>query len=281
MRKHRTQEIVILYHKDCFDGFAGAWTAWKKFRSKATYVGLEHQEDPPKGLQGKELYFIDFTYSAEVMRSIRKKAIRITILDHHKSHESATRAADDYRYSVTQSGCMLSWHFFHPQKEPPYLLRIIQDHDLFTHRIANTREYISYIAAQDFTFTAYDMLAKNFETAIRRKEILKLGKLLRRADQRVIERTLPNATPVLFEGIRTLAINSPIFYSDLANVLYSKRNAPFGISWYFEKGKLHVSLRSDGRVDVSKLAMKYGGGGHQGAAGFSLSIKNGFPWKFL
>jgi len=275
------KNTVVLYHNDCFDGFAGAWAAWKRFGAKATYIGLEHQENPPKGLQGKELYFIDFTYSADAMRVIQKKASRTTILDHHKSHEGATRAADDYRYSLTQSGCMLSWNYFHPKKKPPFLLRIIQDHDLYTHRIANTREYLSYIATQDFEFKTYNILAKDFENTARRKEILKLGKLLRKADQRVIEKTLTNATPVLFEGSRTLAINSPVFYSELANALYSKLGAPFGISWYFEKEKLHVSLRSDGKVDVSKLAMKYGGGGHQGAAGFSLPIKKGFPWKFL
>ncbi|WP_419660257.1 phosphoesterase RecJ domain protein [Desulfosarcina variabilis str. Montpellier] len=32
----------------------------------------------------------------------------------------------------------------------------------------------------------------------------------------------------------------------------------------------HVSLRSDGSVDVSNIAMKFGGGGHAGAAGFSV-----------
>ena len=33
--------------------------------------------------------------------------------------------------------------------------------------------------------------------------------------------------------------------------------------------RFHVSLRSDGSVDVSSIAMKFGGGGHAGAAGFS------------
>jgi phosphoesterase RecJ-like protein len=33
--------------------------------------------------------------------------------------------------------------------------------------------------------------------------------------------------------------------------------------------RFHVSLRSDGSVDVSRIAMQFGGGGHAGAAGFS------------
>ncbi len=36
------------------------------------------------------------------------------------------------------------------------------------------------------------------------------------------------------------------------------------------KKQFHVSLRSDGAVDVAKIAARYGGGGHAGAAGFSI-----------
>ncbi|WP_319405824.1 DHH family phosphoesterase [uncultured Desulfosarcina sp.] len=34
--------------------------------------------------------------------------------------------------------------------------------------------------------------------------------------------------------------------------------------------RFHVSLRSDGSVDVSRIALDFGGGGHAGAAGFSV-----------
>jgi len=42
----------------------------------------------------------------------------------------------------------------------------------------------------------------------------------------------------------------------------------------------HVSLRSDGTVDVSKIAARFGGGGHSAAAGFNIDaamddLKNG------
>jgi phosphoesterase RecJ-like protein len=32
----------------------------------------------------------------------------------------------------------------------------------------------------------------------------------------------------------------------------------------------HVSLRSDGSVDVARISARYGGGGHASAAGFSI-----------
>ncbi len=36
------------------------------------------------------------------------------------------------------------------------------------------------------------------------------------------------------------------------------------------KSRFHVSLRSDGAVDVSRIAAEFGGGGHESAAGFSI-----------
>jgi len=37
-----------------------------------------------------------------------------------------------------------------------------------------------------------------------------------------------------------------------------------------DSGKFHVSLRSDGSVDVAKIASDFGGGGHRTAAGFNI-----------
>ena len=36
------------------------------------------------------------------------------------------------------------------------------------------------------------------------------------------------------------------------------------------KGRYHVSMRSDGTVDVSEIASFFGGGGHVSAAGFTI-----------
>ncbi len=275
------KQIVVLYHNDCLDGFSGAWAAWKKFGTTAEYIGLEHQEPPPKGLTSKDLYFIDFTYSEREMRAIKKKARRFVVLDHHESHKSATQVADEYRFSLNHSGCMLAWMYFHPKKKAPYFLQSVEDQDLFVFRKPYTREIISYLGTRDSDFQTWDAFMKAGDNRKKRGEIISIGATLLKARQTMVERTLPYAMPVLFEGYRTLAINSPVYYSELANGIYSKLKKPFGISWYYRDRKIHVSLRSDGKVDVSKLALKYGGGGHRGASGFTVPLRKGFPWKFL
>ncbi|KKT22880.1 MAG: Phosphoesterase, DHHA1 [Parcubacteria group bacterium GW2011_GWB1_43_8b] len=54
-----------------------------------------------------------------------------------------------------------------------------------------------------------------------------------------------------------------------------------GIVWYKENDGIHVSLRAQGKVDVSKIAVKYGGGGHKNASGFAWPENKKFPWKVI
>jgi len=59
-------------------------------------------------------------------------------------------------------------------------------------------------------------------------------------------------------------------------VNYALGNAGVEVAVFFrelENGRWRVSLRSKGTVNVSKLAEAFGGGGHECAAGFSLSGK--------
>jgi nanoRNase/pAp phosphatase (c-di-AMP/oligoRNAs hydrolase) len=43
----------------------------------------------------------------------------------------------------------------------------------------------------------------------------------------------------------------------------------------------HVSFRSNGTFDVSKLAQKYGGGGHAVASGATFPVTEPFPWRMV
>ena len=87
-----------------------------------------------------------------------------------------------------------------------------------------------------------------------------------------------SADLVKFAGHRTLVANSPILPSQIGNALV-KKMPPIGIVWSEKGGVKKISLRSNGRVDVSKIAKRFGGGGHKQAAGFYLKKTIRFPWK--
>ena len=87
-----------------------------------------------------------------------------------------------------------------------------------------------------------------------------------------------SVTAVNFLGRRVLASNYPILRSEIGHELLKKK-PPLSIIWREKGGRISVSLRSDGSVDVAAIAEKYGGGGHKSAAGFTLEKGEKLPWN--
>lgn len=90
-----------------------------------------------------------------------------------------------------------------------------------------------------------------------------------------------NAQKVKFEGYAVYALNAPPFFASELGHALAKKLPPIAIVWRQEKRKIKVSLRSNGKVDVSKIAKRYGGGGHKAAAGFAFEAERKFPWKII
>lgn len=75
---------------------------------------------------------------------------------------------------------------------------------------------------------------------------------------------------IQFEGFTLLACNTARYNSQLfAAGLKPEHDGCFGFNWDGQKKEWRVSLYSDKPgIDLSVVAMKYGGGGHRGACGF-------------
>lgn len=274
-------KTIVYYHANCLDGFTGAWAAWKKFGKQADYRGLEHTEDPVCVPPGRDIYFIDYCYESLVMEQIIKKSKHVTVLDHHISQKEAVSLAPTSAFSLEHSGCYLAWKHFHPKKKMPLLVKVIEDNDLFAFRVLQTREYIALFSGLSFDFKLWNKIERDLEDPKKRKEYVQKGKTLLEYKKQLVSRVLSWAEHVEFQGHRAFAVNTPLFYSDAANAVWKEKGVHLGISWSYSDGKIEISLRSDGKVDVSKLAAKYGGGGHRCAAGFWVPFSKGFPWKRL
>ncbi len=275
------QKPLVLYHKSCPDGFGGAWAAWKFFGEKAEYLGLEHQTPSPVSFEGRELYFIDFCYPVSVMKKIKKVAKSITILDHHESQQEAIKLASTYVYETDHSGCVIAWKYFFPKKPVPQLLLAVEDSDLFLFKRAFTKEISAFLGLYDLDFFVWSKLAAGCEQKKKYISYIQQGKTLLAGKNKEIEKMiLRNAEEIVLDGYRVIVVNASMYYSEAGNKIYKQwPDVPFAVVWYHRGGKIHVSLRSDCSIDVSKIALKYGGGGHPGAAGFSFPFRGKFPWK--
>lgn len=274
------KDIVVIYHGNCTDGFSGAWAAWKKLGKKAEYIGVQHHTLPPLGLTNKELYFIDFVYPEKIMRKLIKTNKKVTAIDHHVSAEKTIKLTQDYLYSIKHSGAVLAWKYFHPNKPVPRLLKHVEDTDLWKFKLPHTKEIFAYLELFDFAFKTWDKLAKDLENSKKRKQYVEKGRLILRYEEKQVERLVSeNSEKVNFEGHDSLAVNSPVLVSKIGASLVKKK-PPIGIIWQQKQGKKIVSLRSNGKTDVAKLAKKYGGGGHKAASAFAIDASKKLPWEY-
>jgi len=273
-----SKRIAVVYHGDCPDGFSGAWAARKKFDSRAEYIPAFDRHNPPGGLEGREVYLIDYTYATPVMEHLKSQVRRLIAIDHHISMREAVKVAHEHLFALNHSGAVLAWQYFNAGKKMPKLLSYVEDYDIWNLRFKQTMPVRALMDALHYDFKVWDKLAKDMDgrrTAVRR---IAEGNLILAMETKELNRLLGYAEEVLFEGMKVMAVNSPILNDRLGNELH-KKHPPLAIIWRQERNHIHVSLRSDGSVDVSKIAAKYGGAGHRAAAGFSIEKDKPLPWR--
>ena len=280
MNKKTIKKIAVLYHAECPDGFGAAWAAWKKFGSKAIYIPIYHQTPPPKEIKGKDVYTLDISYPADVVKRLVKTVRSLTIVDHHISNKGALKFASDSFFGLNHSGSVLSWMYFHPKKPVPALLRHVEDMDLWRFRLPFTHEVDEALQLYGFDFTVWNKLASDFEKKKTKRKYIEEGNVLLRNRAKNIEKLVSFAEKVEFQGKKCFAVNSPFHVSFIGHALV-KKLPPIAIIWSRRSGRIMISLRSDGKVDVSKLASVFGGGGHKAAAGFYWSIDKPLPFTPL
>lgn len=276
------KDILVFYHGDCPDGFGGAWAAWNKFGDSAEYIPAHHQQPLEEKITGKTIYFVDFVYQEPIMKRLIADNVKVTAIDHHFSAGPVVKLTSDYLYEMEHSGSVLAWRYFHPDKPVPSLLKYVEDTDLWKFNMPDSRDLFAYLTLQNQNFETWSEMAKDFEIPENFNKYKEQGQLLTRYGEYLMGRLAEESAELVeFEGHKTYAINAPHFFaSRLGEILYHKM-PPMAIIWSQIHGKITVSLRSDGSVDVSELAKRHGGGGHKSSSGFSFADVAERPWKKL
>ncbi|MGC8880661.1 MAG: DHH family phosphoesterase [Minisyncoccia bacterium] len=273
-------EIFVIYHKTDADGFGACWSAWLKFKNKATYLGFDYLNDFPLDFFNKTIYFLDVSLNPEKVKILKKNNNKIILIDHHLSSLKLKNLVDEFIFDIKHSAAILTFKYFFRNKKVPKLLKYIEDQDLWRFKLSHSREINIVIDLLENNFEKWYKFIKDLEKPLKFKELIKKGKQMLEYQQYLIKDIVSKAVLVEFEKYKVKAVNSSVLISEVGNELV-KKYPPFALIWSVKGKKKTISLRSDGTVDVSKIAEKYGGGGHRGAASFLLPLKADWPWKII
>lgn len=289
---------TIFYHADCLDGFGAAWCAWRHFGHAADYLAMHYGDPWPEDLvAGRAVFILDFSAEPAVIRDLARRAERLLLLDHHATPSKAwstllcpdperrLKRHDDAELGLTvafdmdRSGARLAWDWFFPDQPLPQALAHIEDQDLWRFHLADTRAYCRALRRRAFDFVEWDRVISESGSATEAAQagygqMLLEGAAIEDFFRREV--TQLAAAPALsfrLGGVTGLGVNAnALFASELGDAL-AQRSGTFGLTWYLRgDGRVKLSLRASGGVDVAELAEAYGGGGHPNAAGITLAL---------
>ncbi len=274
---------VILYHGSCPDGFGAAYAAWKRFGDTAEYIPLHRGDELPEGLEGDNLFFVDFTYEQEHMDHFVTIAKTVTVLDHHSGVQGVVESMPAYVFDNNKSGAGIAWSFFNANLPVPKLLEFVQDDDLFRFALEDTKAVLSYLTLHPFTFEGWDALAITLEHETESEVFLTKARAYAEYANLLAQAAASKATKIMFEGYEVMFANahpSKVMKSLVGNIL-AKEHPPLALVVSAHPKGFGVSIRGNGSVNVAEIAAKYGGNGHHDSAGFIIAADGQMPWVLI
>jgi len=233
--------------------------------------------------QAQHVIMVDFSLDRDSMLRIADGR-RFTWIDHHVSAlENMAEHAPHWEglQRLDEAACVLTWQHFFPGQPVPRAIVLIGDRDIWRMAEADTRAFgegLNQENQRPDNDKLWRALLDNdpvlLNGLISRGQVLyeaRIGQLRRFARRHGYE--------VTFEGYRTLVVNRP-GEGELIEII---DEMGYDLAYCYvdnaSNGSLFTNVMVGSRsVDVSRIALKFGGGGHKGAAGFRFERTGGLPF---
>jgi hypothetical protein len=293
---------LVIYHKNCDDGFGAAFAAWKKLGDGADYLPMDYHDDAAAAaLDGRDVIAIDFCFAPAIAeKDVLPRVASLKVIDHHQSalrdwqaHLGQDAAGEKLRhrdgkldlfFDLGKSGAYLAWEHFHAGEALPRMIAHISDVDLWQFDLQESRAFSCYLRSLPRDLALWDKVYHDMQDAVSAARVIETGRRIESFYQRQIDtiiaadraREITIAAEVDGKPVTAacIAVNaSKEFCSDLGNALAS-RTGHYAIVWETDGETAHCSMRATGDKNCIPFASAHGGGGHALACGFSVPLDN-------
>lgn len=284
-------KVLVIYHRADFDGIFCYQIAKQFFDQDkgenydVEYLGWDYGDLVPIVTQDTKIYMLDISVDGLMNHPW------LNWVDHHKSAiDKYPSTIQGYRIDGV-AACRLAWQYFagnQPTKQDfidrkvdePWAVRLAGEYDIWDKRDPNAELFQHGLRTRDIDASKWGdstywsvLLSHTMEAKAMVNDLLISAKYLQYAETKQNASIIKAAGFTLeFEGMTFLACNHARYNSFLFTAgLTPEHDGCFGFAW--RKGEWHVSLyHAPGKEhhDLSKIAVKYGGGGHRGACGFRV-----------
>jgi len=311
--ENRKEKVVVIYHKNCPDGYGALSGVVYKYGIKdLTYVENEeilkssdenfyaiptnhstqftrlrsileqHREEP------FVIYMVDF-FTPEIFDILRNypNVKKLIIIDHHKTTEETLKEGIpedvkdrvEYTLDMNMSGATLTWKVLNGFI--PEVMKYIEDRDIWKWSIPDSIYVLTALDSEIFNVLnpnevvfALLQLVKDFP----KEKLAEKGKAMIEFKNSVIKRLIKYTTHyiILPSGHKLPAINSPIFQSEIGNELAKTFSEGVACVYSIAPQEDGVYVNCSIRSINGKareIAQANGGGGHDNASGCRVKLE--------
>lgn len=293
--------VKVIYHKADYDGIFCREIARRFFGDNATYIGWDYGDPVPSVEPEEILYMLDISIDALM------KHPNLTWIDHHKSaiekYAPVLPGPGPAGYYIDGvAACRLAWQYFNndysplnphchpcnydlPQKQAfldrkvsePRAVQLVGEYDVWDHR-DDQQDVVFQFGLDSRKALRWDLLlgprgvGDDYVVTTVEYGIIAMQCYAKRDADVMRERSFK----INFEETNFLALNTPRCNSGTFKFLDVPETGHDALMAFYWNGRewsvslYHAAHRKD--LDLSKIAVRYRGGGHAGACGFRVRV---------
>lgn len=270
--------MKCFYHNDLDGRCAGALVAYfTGEHNKADFCEVDYNKVLPGDVEEGIVYFVDYSFTEDTKPYLDKllgnENVTVVWIDHHTSSIELEKKYPYLREvegirDDGASGAFLTYRYFRQYDDVPYFVKLVSDYDCWKFEYSPKTEYFKIGIESEKDDALDEVWVDLLEgTNLKFTQLIHKGRIIKEyIDSTNTYYREHFAYETEIEGYKCLAVNwktnSWVFGEEV-------NNYPIVMVYAFDGTYFTYSIFSiDNSVDCSKIAEKFGGGGHRGAAGF-------------
>ena len=262
--------MKIIAHND-LDGRASAFWVYYAYRREAELIEVDYNKSVPiySVEPNEKVFIVDFSIKPNEMTDLLGITPDVVWIDHHISsiqeYDNFLPKIKGVR-EVGKAACLLTFEYLYPGKEPPEFTKLISDFDLWKFEYGDRTRHFAY-GLQSVNNKPDSPIWAKLTNKDYVEQLISEGKSIKRYREHwTSDLRSKLGFETIFEDYRCFALNLGSSSADAFGDLEDAYDIVISFSY---NGKEFIITMYSNSIDVSKIAKKYGGGGHVGAAGFS------------
>jgi len=278
--------IKCFYHNKDFDGECSAAIVKEYYGPYIQLIGLNYG-DPWGGDSPIEdqitsediVVMVDFSLRPfERMLEIQDRASIFIWIDHHKSiiDEASIneKKIEKCSLDLSLSACEQTWKYFFPTIEIPEGVKLLGRYDVWDHAYSNKVQPFEYGMRGMIENGANDPIWDRvfFEESFI-EEVVQLGSHILNYQNKVNKWNMKFSFPATIDGIKFICINNAMTGSLQFDSVWDPEKYDAVLVFFRtpeKKWKIRVYTIKEG-IDLTKITVKRGGGGHITAGGWTAN----------